>query len=83
MATLKILERRLGMPTANYAVLAGGRIELRSTPYDTEATARAMTQVPVNDPGYIEEWQQCYRTGKLPERYAFREFASLVERGYR
>ncbi|NLF32426.1 MAG: metallophosphoesterase family protein [Planctomycetes bacterium] len=67
---------RLGRPLAAYAVLEDGRLSLRAAPYDTEAVCRAMDGLPL-PADFIADWQRCYRTGVLPQRYRLRDFTPL------
>jgi putative phosphoesterase len=73
----------LGQPGACYAVLQDGAFELRATPYDAEITCQAMAQVPLQDQAFVEAWKLCWRTGKLPDYYSIRDYAPLIEMGYR
>ena len=73
---------RLGQPLATYAVLEDGEIELKAVPYDVEATCRALDAVPLEQ-DFIKAWKAGYRTGRLPARYALRDWQSLINQGYR
>jgi predicted phosphodiesterase len=73
---------RLGQPLATYAVLEDGEIQLKAVPYDVEATCRALDSVPL-ERSFIEAWKAGYRAGRLPARYALREWQSLINQGYR
>ena len=73
---------RLGQPLATYAVLERGEIELKAVPYDVEATCRALDSVPLEQ-GFIDDWKAGYRAGRLPARYALRDWQALINQGYR
>ncbi len=73
---------RLSKPVACYAILQDGRISLEATPYDVENVCRAMDRVPLPTV-FVDAWKQCYRAGRLPDRYPLRRWDTLVQQGYR
>ena len=73
----------LGQPGARYAVLQDGVFDLRATTYDAEATCRALARVPLEDQEFVAAWKMCWRTGRLPDFYSIRDYAPLLEMGYR
>jgi len=73
----------LGQAGARYAVLEDGTFELRATPYDAEGTCQALAGVPLQDQAFVAAWKMCWRTGKLPDYYSIRDYAPLIEMGYR
>lgn len=69
---------RLGKPLAAHAVLKEQGFDLRSVPYDTEATAKGMDRIGLTDQTFVETWKQCYRNAELPAHYKIRgEWDSL------
>jgi len=73
---------RLGQTVACYAVLEGGRFDLRAVRYNVARTAAAMDELPLPRE-LIEDWKQCYLAGTLPKRYRVRDFTALMVTGYR
>jgi predicted phosphodiesterase len=73
---------RLGQPLATYVVIEDDEFRFRGVPYDFEATCAALDEVPV-DASFKRVWQEAYRAGRVPDRYAIREWDSLIEAGYR
>lgn len=64
---------RLGKTLAAFVVLTEKGPEMRSVPYDTEATAQAMDRVGLEDAAFVEEWKKCFRTATLPPHYKLRD----------
>lgn len=75
-------QQRLGHPLAFYALLTEEGFSLHSLPYDVERTCQAMNALPL-PPDFIADWQQAYRTGFIPGRYASSRVDPLLAAGYR
>jgi len=75
----------LGHPLACYAVMQDGQITLNAIPYDVEKTCRTMESRArgVVEEAFIEDWKECWRTGRLPSRYFIRDYTPLRNQGYR
>lgn len=64
---------RLGKALAAFVALTEQGLEMRSVPYDTEATANAMDSVGLEDTEFVDAWKRCYRTATLPSHYKLRD----------
>ena len=58
---------RDGDPRAAYAVIVGGRAELKRVPYDIEAAVRSLENAGI-DPAAVRELAGCLRNGKTLSR---------------